>query len=254
VRSAATGALRAAGRVTGLAATVARTIWRAGAAARAGDDAAVRRAQALLLGDAAARTLAVHGVAVRASGPLPPHGALLVANHVSYLDPLVVAGLVPCLPISKAELASWPLLGAVARRSGVLFVARGDQGSGLRVMRAAQRALSEGVSILNFPEGTTTAGGDVLGFRRGLFAVARRVGAPVVPVALAYDPPELAWTGDATFLPHYLRLAASRGAEVRVTFGAPIRAQGRPGELAGEARDRIRALLEEEPRWASRTR
>lgn len=248
--------LRATARVAGLGLTVAEALWRARGAARAGDAAAVRRAQADVLGRAAARTLAVHGVTVRVAGPRPPPGALLVANHVSYLDPLVVAQAVPCLPVSKAEVARWPLVGAVARRAGVLFVERGDEASGLEVMRSVQRALVEGRSILNFPEGTTTAGDAVLPFRRGLFAVARQVVVPVVPVAIAYDPPALAWTGDATFVPHYLRLAASPGAEAHLTFGAPLPARAFPtaGALADAAHARIVAMLEEGPAWLRKTR
>src|SRR5262249_48307061 len=63
-----------------------------------------------------------HGVVLRTRGALPPGPAVLIANHLGYLDPLVVLKLTPCLPIAKFEVAGWPLLGAAASRLGVLFV------------------------------------------------------------------------------------------------------------------------------------
>jgi hypothetical protein len=79
-----------------------------------------------------------------------------------------------------------------------------------------------------------------------MFGLAQRAGVPVVPVAIAYDPAELAWVGDATLVPHYLRLAQRPGATVRITFGAPVPPQAYPsaGALADAVRDRIAASLE----------
>lgn len=249
-----TPALRAAARATALGVIATETLA-AAATLGAPPEAELRRARAALFARAARRTLGLHDVRVRAAGPLPEPGALLVANHVSYLDPLAVAAEVPCLPVSKADLAAWPVLGAVARRTGVLFVERGDPASGLRVMRAVRRALEEGLSVLNFPEGTTTAGDGVLAFRRGLFSVAHRAGAPVVPVAIAYDPPDLAWIGEATFVPHYLRLASRAAAEVHVTFGAPLATRAYPDAvaLADAAHARVRTLLEDRAAWLRKT-
>jgi 1-acyl-sn-glycerol-3-phosphate acyltransferase len=162
---------------------------------------------------------------------------------VSWLDPLVVASAVDCVPVSKSDVAGWPLVGRFASAFGVLFVDRGDVGGGIRVLRQAARALAGGLCVLNFPEGTTTAGDRVLPFSRGLFGLAARAGVPVVPVALAYAPRDLAWTGQATFLPHYLRLAAGGAARARVRFGAPL-PPGRPAAvLAGDAREAVAALL-----------
>jgi 1-acyl-sn-glycerol-3-phosphate acyltransferase len=92
-------------------------------------------------------------------------------------------------------------------------------------------------------------GDRVLPFRRGLFGVALRAGIDVVPVALRYDPPGLTWVGDATFVPHFLRLAARRRARVTVTFGAPLSARSHEDSagLAAAAHARVTALLERAP-------
>lgn len=238
---------RAAGRIARLVALATGAAARGAFAGHARTPSEAQRARANVLQDLFRRTLALHGIEAIHEGPLPEGPVVLVSNHLSYLDPIALGALVPCVPISKAELARWPLFGPVAKRIGVLFVERGDHLSGVRVMRAAQRALENGIPVLNFPEGTTTAGDGVLAFRRGLFGLARRAGVPVVPVALAYDPGELAWVGDATFAPHYLRLAALERSTVRIRFGAPIPSRAHPGaaELAGAVHARIASLLGE---------
>jgi 1-acyl-sn-glycerol-3-phosphate acyltransferase len=205
------------------------------------------RARMHLFRDAARRVLRIHGVEVVAGGAEVPLQAVLVSNHVSWLDPLVVAAHVPCVPVSKADVLSWPVFGPLARDLGVVFVSRGDVRSGADALRSVRAALDAGTCVLNFPEGTTSEGDGVLPFRPGMFGLALRSGAPIVPVAIRYQPRSLAWTGDATFVPHYLALAGSRGARVSVRVGAPLapRLDGSPREIADEARARVAALLGE---------
>lgn len=212
---------------------------------RRADGRAGRRERALLVRDLFARIAALHGIEVRSEGACLWGAVLVASNHVSWLDPIVVGSLLPCVPVSKMDVSSWPVVGNLARELGVLFVERGDARSGFRVVRGAARALEDGVAVLNFPEGTTTRGDRVLPFRAGLFAVARSANAPVVPAAVSYDPPGLAWVGSATFLPHYLRVAGSARARATVRFGAPVfpRAYGTAEELAVAVEARVRDLL-----------
>jgi 1-acyl-sn-glycerol-3-phosphate acyltransferase len=169
-----------------------------------------------------ANVCAAHGIELAVRGEPPRAPAILIANHLSYIDPVVIGGLTPCVPISKGEVARWPLIGAVGATLGVLFVERADAMSGARVLRGAERLLRAGISVLNFPEGTTSRGDTVLPFRRGIFGLAQRAGVPVIPIGLRMTPRELAWTGDDYFLPHYLK-TASRGVNlVEVRFGGPV--------------------------------
>ena len=144
----------------------------------------------------------------------------------------MVAAHVPCAPISKLDVRGWPVVGRLAGRLGVIFYDRGNRSSGVEVLREAELALRDQVALLNFPEGTTTDGAGVAPFHKGLFGLAQRLGVPVVPVALRYQPADLAWTGDATFMPHYLRLAA-RG---RSHGPAPLRRADRAGRPGLRAR------------------
>jgi lyso-ornithine lipid O-acyltransferase len=207
-----------------------------------GEDA---RARAARLCEAAAEMVTIHDLLVAVRGVFPVRPAVLVANHLSYLDPIVIGALVPCAPIAKGEVARWPVIGAAARALGVQFVDRASAHSGARVLRAARKTLAEGTSILNFPEGTTTDGSSLLPFRRGVFGLARLAGVPVVPIALRFASRDLAWTGGDTFLPHYLRTASRRAPAVHVDVGGPIAADrfATADELARFTHQRIARML-----------
>ena len=160
-----------------------------------------RRLRSRALRDVLAELCRVHRIEIDVEGTLPDGPAVLVANHRSYLDPLVIAALSACAPIAKQEVAGWPVVGAGARALGVLFVRRDDPWSGARVLRDALRSLEDGVPVLCFPEGTTTTAQHPLPFHRGVFGVARLAGVPIVPIALGYADPAACWVGDDDFLP-----------------------------------------------------
>lgn len=187
----------------------------------------------------------VHGFDLRVEGVLPNRPAILVANHVSYVDAPVLASLAPCTIVAKGEIRRWPVIGAGAAALGVLFVARGDAWSGARALRGGLRALAAGASVLGFPEGTTTRGDDVLPFRRGLFGLARIANVPVVPIAIHYASPELRWFGDDWFLPHYLRTAMRPTSLVHVRVGRAISPSSlhSPEDLAHRVRSSVRSML-----------
>ncbi len=203
------------------------------------------KARAAIFARGSRRALTIQGIEVDVSGARPSGPALLVANHLSYLDPILIAAEVECVPISKSDLAGWPLLGAAARRCGVIFVERSSANSRLAVIHEAEQVLRDGGMVLNFPEGTTTDGSTLLPYRKGLFGVAQQLGLPVVPVAITYLPRELAWIGDDTFVPHYLRLTAMRTAYATLAFGEPIASRDYPdaGALAAAAHARTLSLL-----------
>jgi 1-acyl-sn-glycerol-3-phosphate acyltransferase len=231
--------LRVMRRMAGLG----NTWWRA---SRLGDDRTVTvRAAAESLRRLTRALCDEHGVEMTVDGKPPVGSAIVVSNHVSYLDTMILPALTPCTVLAKSEVARWPLVGPAAKAHGVLFVERGDPWSGARVLRQAMRVLAAGVPVVSFPEGTTTAGG-LLPFHRGLFGVARILDVPVIPVALVFDDPRLAWVGSESFLAHYLRrVAARRRTEVRVAFLPPIEPRELPSAdaLALLARERIASVL-----------
>jgi lyso-ornithine lipid O-acyltransferase len=164
----------------------------------------------------------LHEIDVEVRGELPASPAILVANHLGYIDPLVLCSLLPLSPIAKSEISDWALIGVPLERLNVSFVRRGDAHSGARVLLRSLRTLGAGVSVLNFPEGTTSRGG-LLPFHLGAFWLARRTGLPVVPVSIDFEDMSLCWVDREAFLPHYARVWwAGRSRRVRVTLGKPL--------------------------------
>ncbi len=169
------------------------------------------RERARLLHGIARDLCALHSLRVRVTGALPASPFVIVANHVSYLDPILLASLTPCTAIAKQEIGGWPIIGDRARDLGVMLVDRQRTASGARVLRCALRALRHGVPGAEFPGGLDHP---------------RREGPPLPErhlrrrpnrgrphracAAITYDDPELCWAGDDTFLPHFLRFSSRR--------------------------------------------
>jgi 1-acyl-sn-glycerol-3-phosphate acyltransferase len=208
------------------------------------DQAASSRVRARSLMNTCDRLLEIHGVRADVHGRLPVAPLVLVANHVSYLDPILLARLLPSAPIAKAEVERWPFLGRAIDGLGAIFVDRASIESRARTLRRAFAALCSGASVINFPEGSTSSGRVVGPFHRGIFGIAIRAGVPIVPVRIDYSDPRIAWTGNASFLPHYLRVLRMRSIEARIRIGDPILAAPTrtPEELADQARATIQQL------------
>ena len=117
------------------------------------------------------------------AGPGHRRRVLVVANHLSWLDILVLGAVQPMRMVAKREVQDWPVLGAVAVRVGTLFIDRGGLRSLPSVVSAATDALRAGAVVGLFPEGTTWCGAAVGPFRRAGFQAALDAGAPVRPVA-----------------------------------------------------------------------
>jgi 1-acyl-sn-glycerol-3-phosphate acyltransferase len=196
---------------------------------------------------ACAAVTAIHEIRVDVRGAWPKGPAVIVANHVGYLDAIAIAAALPIAPIAKCEVAEWPVIGGAASAMGVNFVERASVWSRARALRRAWTALRAGVPVLNFPEGTTTDGTQLLPFQRGIFGLARLAGVPIVPIAIRC-PHDLAWYGNARFVPHYLRTAALPAPEMRLEIGSPIDPArfASADELAAIAHHRIAHLLRDQ--------
>ena len=204
------------------------------------------RAAALRLAGAVRQIARAHDLEVSVQGEVPRGCALIVANHVSYLDPIAILSRCPAIPIAKGDVAGWPIVGSIAAGLGVVFVQRDVPAERVATLRRIHDLLAAGAPVLNFPEGTTTCGDHVAPFWRGGFGIAQRLGVPVVPLALRYRDPELAWFGQATFLPHYWRTVRRPRLEVALAFGAPmhVRTAEPPEAMAARARGIISRMLE----------
>ena len=173
-------------------------------------------------------------------------GRLIVANHRSAIDIGVILATFGGTMVSRADLATWPVVGAAARSVGTVFVDRSSAKSGAATIRLIQKHLEDGQTIAIFPEGTTFAGDEVRPFHGGAFIAAARSGAEVLPVGLAYPATSGAAFVDETFLAHLGRMAKSDATRMGLAVGAPILSKGmRAAELAERAHAEVSRLVVE---------
>ncbi len=159
---------------------------------------------------------------------------LLVSNHISWLDILVMHAARYCRFVSKSEVRHWPVVGMLATGAGTLYIERASRRDAMRVVHGMADSLRAGEVVAIFPEGTTGDGLSLLPFHANLIQAAISAGAPVQPLAMKFvDAATGAYSGapnyigDDTLLGSIWRtLTAPRMAAV-VTYGEPQTADGR---------------------------
>ena len=200
--------------------------------------------------------LSLFSVECVVKGPVPPptrkgeRGRLIVSNHRSAIDIGVLLATFGGTMVSRSDLAEWPVVGAAARSVGTVFVDRKNAESGAATIRAIQKHLEAGATIILFPEGTTFDGDEVRPFYGGAFIAAARAGAEILPVGLAYPKDSGAAFLNETFTKHLARMAKSTSTRMVLVAGDPIdvvkgskagpltkRAQAEVSSLIARARD-----------------
>ena len=185
---------------------------------------------------------ALMGVRIREIGKRSPDFPLLIlANHASWLDIVVITALTPAVFVAKKEVASWPVFGWLARLQRTVFIDRERRHrTGAATQEIAERLLG-GDAVVLFAEGTSSDGNRILPFRSALIgAVHHAIGTSthhervtVQPLSLAYVNlnglpmgrtlrNRVAWYGDADLIPHLLGVCASGAIDVTVTWGEPV--------------------------------
>ena len=176
--------------------------------------------------------LRVMGLKLQVSGMPRPGGALVVANHVSWLDIAAIHAAAPHARfVSKADVLQWPLLGWLIRNAGTLFIERERKRDAVRVVHVMAQSLQEGQTVAVFPEGTTGMGAELLPFHANLLQAAVATGTPVQPVALRFFSErsafsqEVSYVGETTLLQSIWRIACARGLSVHVDLLVPVATQ-----------------------------
>lgn len=166
---------------------------------------------------------------------------ILVVNHVSWFDVLALAGHLPgpYRFVAKKELANVPVFGHAWRACGHISIDRQDRSSAIRSLEEARRQLeAEAPTVVLFPEGTRSASGELLPFKKGAFMLALQTGAEIVPAALL---------GTREIMPKGSLLVRT-GRTIRFRIGEPISVTGLTvqdrDELAARARTAVAELLQ----------
>jgi lyso-ornithine lipid O-acyltransferase len=188
------------------------------------------------------------GIRVVAQGK-PARGTVIVANHLSYLDIVVLSSLTPVIFVAKREVRGWPLFGWFAAKAGTRFIDREKRGDVTRVGGELAPIMEAGLSIVLFLEGTTSDGREVLPFRPSLLAPAVAAGWKLAPAGITYAVPaghsaetEVCWWGDMTLPPHLGNVATLPWVEARVGWGEMVPAAGDRKLLAVELRNEVARL------------
>jgi len=172
-------------------------------------------------------TLRLFGVRMDISGRLPDGPALIVANHISWLDIVLLQALWPMWLIAKSEIRAWPLIGWLAEVGGTLFIVRGRLESRQKIVRRMAALMRRGDRVGIFPEGGIRPERGVKRFHAPLFGPAIRTRTPVVPVAIRYERErdlheEFVFGPGESFLRNFFRLMAEPPLTGRVMIGEPI--------------------------------
>jgi 1-acyl-sn-glycerol-3-phosphate acyltransferase len=181
--------------------------------------------------------------------------ALILSNHVSWLDICVITALAPVVFVAKSEVARWPVFGWLAKLQRTIFINRQDRHQTGAATREIAGRLLGGDAVVLFAEGTSSDGIRVLPFRSSLVgAVHHALGASthhtsitVQPMSLAYTGfggvpmgralrERVAWYGDADLIPHLIRVLASGAVDVTVSWGEAT-AYGMGADRKAIARD-----------------
>jgi 1-acyl-sn-glycerol-3-phosphate acyltransferase len=172
--------------------------------------------------------LRVLGIALEVEGRFKPGKKLIVANHITWLDIMVVHAVCPeARFVSKADVQAWPLVSRLVAAADTLYLQREKRRDAMRVVHQMAEALAAGDTVAVFPEGTTSEGHALLPFHANLLQAAIAAEAPVQPLALRYSDagnavsPAAMFVGETTMPQTLWRLASARGLRVRMRVLAP---------------------------------
>lgn len=237
--------LRATVRLLALAAVLAGGLVRFALIPAHRQDAAAR---ARWLQGVCRRLLQVLRVRVVAGGSFP-RGCAIAANHLSYLDVVVLGAQAPSVFVAKSEVRAWPVFGWFARAAGTVFVHRTQRSDVARAGAEMAPLLGGDLNVVLFPEGTSSDGQTVGPFHSSLLDPVVRQNHLVVAAALTYGVPpgrsaadEVCYWRDMTLAPHLWNLLSLPWIEARLAWGQPRPAGTNRKQLAEELHSEVARL------------
>jgi 1-acyl-sn-glycerol-3-phosphate acyltransferase len=165
--------------------------------------------------------LKVFGVKTVLHGQKPQVG-LMMSNHQSYIDIWIIPKYAITVFVAKAEVRKMPLVGWGASAVNTVYVDRSDKNSRKATKNEIAERIRKGRSVIIFPEGTTGDGNGLLPLKPGMFYTAAEEGFPIIPTAIFYENPDLAWVGDDNMGAHFFRNFSKWRTTAHVTFGEPM--------------------------------
>ena len=181
---------------------------------------------------------------------------LIVSNHLSYMDPIVIASCVPTQFVTSVDMGESVFLGDLCRLGGCLFIERRNRSRVERDLSQISGALKARRNVTLFPEGTSSNGQTVLPFKKSLLMAAVEANVDILPIAISYvkidhrpvndlNRDQICWYGDMSFAPHFIDLLSVSAVKVKIQFLNPIKvsAESSRDELAAAAYKQIHAAF-----------
>jgi len=172
---------------------------------------------------------------------------LMVANHISWMDIIVIQSIKPCIFVAKSDVASWPLFGWVAQMTGTIFIKRDKISDIKKALKKMKRRLIKR-SVCIFPEGTSTNGRYLLPFKSNLFQSSIDTQKSILPLCLRYEQKNIytdktAFVDDMSLLDSIIKIKQEKDIRVVVEILQPIRPRYNRKELASYTQEIIRNNL-----------
>jgi 1-acyl-sn-glycerol-3-phosphate acyltransferase len=205
--------------------------------------------RAVWLQHSSRRMLRIFKTSIRTSGTVPTSG-LLVSNHLSYVDILVIATITPAMFVAKREVRSWPVFGFFARLAGTLFVDRERRTRVGQTTGEIQTALDHGALVVLFPEGTSSDGKTILPFKSSLLEPAAKHTHALYASLIQYEledgdvSEEICYWKDMTLVPHLFNLLSKKTIHASVRFTQLRESSTDRKELARQLHSEISRLKE----------
>jgi len=188
------------------------------------------------------------GIQVQIEGKIPTLPCFIVANHISYIDTLLLHYATGCIFVARGDVEHWPVIGFVSKMLYIIFIDRSNRLDTKRVNEEIKHALKMGDGVAVFAESRISCGKDVQPFRSALLSAPVECNMPVHYASITYEnidgtPPVsyfVSWWRPEPFPYHIFRLLGYRGFKARVIFGEqPIYGTDRK-ELANQLWEEVR--------------
>jgi len=183
------------------------------------------------------------------NGRLPDQPCLIVCNHISWLDIIVLASRFRTTFLSKAEVMKWPVFGILAKKLGAIFLRRGGERGIEEAIEKVAQALRDKRNVVVFPEGTTTRGEGIKNFHPRIFAAAINTEIPILPIAIHYPypggvNPHIPFVDDDNLISSLIKILALPDVKVQLNIGPMLNTKniGRK-ELATQSMEFIREKI-----------
>ncbi|MDR2195021.1 MAG: 1-acyl-sn-glycerol-3-phosphate acyltransferase [Gallionellaceae bacterium] len=189
------------------------------------------------------------GLETRGDFPVMPQSRMFVANHISWLDPMLIGAVTPACFVAKSEVGAWPLLGWLCRRVDTLFIRRDVRRDAMSASNQIAALLRQGEFVVIFPEGTTTTGRETAHFHSSLLQGAVDARAAIQPVAIRFHDDnghpneDAAYVGDMSFVQSLWKILRSPALYATLIYLPVLPASDNRRMLAAQAREAIDEAL-----------